>query len=433
MYPANGRSHEEMLPGGRMEKPMGNAERILALIQGLRSISEDCAAGVQRRSYTTAYRQGVEFIKQKLQEAGLSTEEDGVGNLYGILPGSEYPGRWIFSGSHLDTVKCAGAYDGIAGVACALEAAHLIRESGKPLKCSFGVAGIIEEEGTTTGRGCMGSRFMTGKLKEEDMLLLHSVEDGRTLAEVLKDYGASGSINYFKGKDVRAFLELHGEQGPILDRADISLGVVDVIAGMLWLEITVRGESNHAGTTPMQYRRDAGAAAFYIAAEAERYVREKWIDAAVLTVGFMELFPNSPNSIPGKARFTLDIRATQEAVITDIRDYLYFLIERETNKGIAIDTVINLEKKPTPLSQKLQRTISDAAEQAEIPFLPINSGAGHDSMIFAEYFPTAMIFVPNKKGISHNPREYIAPEDLRRGAEVLYRTIRMIDEEESCR
>ena len=193
------------------------------MIETLYSISEPCEAGVQRQSYSKAYRRGVDYIRQKMDEIGLITKEDQVGNVFGTLEGRESYMPCLMSGSHLDTVHCAGAFDGIAGVVCAIEAARMIKESGQPLRHPFTVVGTIGEEGTRFGQVLLGSQFMTGIFGAEQLDILKGVEDGKTLRQVMIEYGLSGDVNKVCiDKDaVCAVVELHGEQGPVLEEEGI--------------------------------------------------------------------------------------------------------------------------------------------------------------------------------------------------------------------
>lgn len=409
---------------------MADRERIVRFIREIGEISEPCEGGVQRRSWTPEFRQGMEYAKKAFKEAGLSVMEDGAGNVYGFIEGAEHPERFIFSGSHLDTVRCAGAYDGIAGVACALEAARMIKESGRPMACTFGVVGMAEEEGTTTGHCCLGSGLMTGLVREEDLDVIHEAEGDRTARQILADYGASGELHFLQGKDVRAFLELHGEQGPVLDREGPGIGVVTAITGQFWYEITVTGESNHAGTTPMSMRRDAMAAAARIMVRMDSYEREHWADDATFTAGYVAVTPNSANVVPGKVRFTTDIRSVKQEALDDMRGELMRALEEERARGLSVEVKVNAEKPPTPMDARLRGLIAAAADRTGNAYREMHSGAGHDSMVLADCFPTAMIFVPNRDGVSHNPAEYIAPEALGAGADVLYEAVRMADDEE---
>lgn len=410
---------------------MADVKRILSFIDGMADWSEPCAAGVQRPAFTPAYRRGADWAIRAFQEAGLETREDGAGNIFGLLPGSRVHDKWIMAGSHLDSVKCAGKYDGISGVACALEAARMIRESGEPLALDFAVVGMMEEEGTTTGHCCLGSAFMVGKLGEADLDEIREAEGDRTLRQLLSDYGTDGPLHSLADTDVRAFLELHGEQGPVLDREKVGVGVVTAITGQSWYAVTVEGASNHAGTTPMSLRHDAMAAAARIISRMEAFEREKFGDDATFTTGAIQLSPGSPNVIPGKAWFTVDIRSVDEGILRAMNEELQRVLDQERQEGFSITVSVNAEKQPTALDAGLQDLIAASCEKLGQPFKRMPSGAVHDSMNLADSFPTAMIFVPNRDGISHNPAEYIAPEDLRRGADVLYETIRAVDQRES--
>lgn len=410
-----------------------NYDRLKEMIEGLSSISEPCEAGVQRRSYSKAYRQGVDYIKEKMQEAGLKTKEDEVGNVFGVLEGSESHLPTLMSGSHLDTVRCAGSFDGIAGVACAIEAANMINKSGHPLRHPFTVVGTIGEEGTRFGQVLLGSQFMTGVFGEEQLDLLKGEEDGKTLREAMLEYGLTGDISHvsMRKNSVTAFLELHGEQGPVLEKCGDDIGIVNAIAGIAWLEITITGETNHSGTVPMDQRKDAGICSYSIIMEMNQYLMNQYCGQATLTVGQLTLSPGSSNCIPGKCVFTMDIRSGNANIIKSILGYLKVCSEKQRKNGMIVESRILSYRDPVMMEKSIQEVIEKSCQELGYSYRYMDSGAGHDSMIFAKYWPTAMLFLPNRDGISHNPAEYIDYDAMKKGTEVLYHTIRRLDEKES--
>ena len=436
---------------------MEKADRsfIRNMIESLSCISEKCERGVQRRSYTPEYRKGVDYVRRKMEEAGLITGEDSAGNLFGILQGkTELPA--ILSGSHLDTVKCAGAFDGIAGVVCALEAARMIQKSGRPLQHPYVVFGTIEEEGSRFGQVVLGSKIMTGSISKEELILLRECESGETFAHILDEYWTYES-NYpaepyhtinesitsgessrktdqavlppeaFSRNAVHAVIELHGEQGAVLEREGYDIGVVDTIAGIAWLEVTVTGTAGHSGTVPMNYRKDAGVAASRMITGLYDYVLDRYAGKATLTAGRITLDPGSSNCIPGKCVFSLDIRSGSREYLQDILDKTKEYSELAKKDGCDVSIRQMSYRDPTDMSEKIRSTIEKSSETRGYKSRHIDSGAGHDSMVFAEKWPTGMIFLPNRDGISHHPDEYIEWEHLGQGAEILYDTIRMLD------
>lgn len=407
-----------------------DASRLESRIQALAAISEPCEAGILRQCYTKEYRKGVDLVKGWMKDAGLLTWEDPVGNLFGRLPGEEGLEE-IFSGSHLDTVRCAGAYDGITGVLCALEAAEMIVRSGRPLRHPYTVFGTVGEEGTRFGQIDLGSQFMTGIFGEKDLDDIRGLEDGKTLRQVLKEYGAVGPVAdaCLVGKPIRAFLELHGEQGPVLDDSGCQAGIVEAIFGSSWMEVEVTGVAGHSGTVPMDRRKDAGIGAYGMILEMDRYIKENYMGKATMTAGQLRLYPGSPNCIPGRCVFTLDVRSGDPVLLRSLREQVRKLGHKTEEKGYRVEVRELSFHDPAAMDGELKRLLTQSCEELGISCRPLYSGAGHDSTVFSEKWPTAMLFLPNRDGISHHPAEWIAPEDMKRGAEILYQTIRHLDEE----
>lgn len=412
---------------------MANIKRIQIMLETLRDISEPCESGTQRQSYSPSYKDGVAYVRGQMEEAGLMTYEDGVGNLFGRLEGTELCEDVICSGSHLDTVRCAGAFDGIAGVVCAVEAAHMIRESGIPLRHTYEAIGMVGEEGTRFGQVLLGSQFMAGIYGEKELDAFVCPEDGKTMRTALKEYGLVGDLTGVSqaSRKVKAFIELHGEQGPILEQAGIPIGIVETIVGIAWLEITITGQTNHSGTVPMDCRRDGGIGAIDLIHEVNQHVCRHYTGKATMTAGYLQLYPNSSNCIPGRCSFTLDIRSGSDEIIEEI---VHIVGEQAKiqcgEKGLKADIKVLTRKKPVHMSSKVQEAIARACGEQETPYIKLNSGAGHDAMIFAGLWDTGMIFLPNKDGISHHKDEFIKQEDLEKGADILYQTIRILDEKE---
>lgn len=407
-----------------------NKNHLKEMIETLYSISESCEAGVQRQSYSEAYRRGVDYIRQKMDEVGLASREDSVGNVFGTMEGSEPGAPCLMSGSHLDTVRCAGAFDGIAGVVCAIEAARMIKKSGRSLRHPFTVFGTIGEEGTRFGQVLLGSQFMTGIFGAEQLDILKGVEDGKTLRHAMKEYGLSDDVNKACiDKDaVCAVLELHGEQGPVLEEEGIDIGIVEAIAGIAWLEITIKGESNHSGTVPMDRRKDAGISAYTMILELNQYITEQFCGRATMTAGQLNLSPGSSNCIPGKCVFTLDIRSGDGDILKNILEKVEICAGELKKNGMIVEMKTLSYRDPVLMDEKLQSDIEKSCQELNLSYRYLDSGAGHDSMIFAKRWPTAMIFLPNRDGISHNPAEFIDFDAMKNGTEVLYRTIRQLDE-----
>ena len=408
-------------------------DRLKTEIETLKGISEPCRCGTTRQSYSAAYKEGTAYIKGVMEDCGLTVHEDGVGNVIGTLTGTEPGLAKILSGSHLDTVRCAGAFDGIAGVVCAAEAARLVRESGMPLRHTFQVLGMIGEEGTRFGKALLGSQFIAGIYGEEQLDEFIGIEDKKTMRQAMTEYGLSGDLKGVSRKEdaVKAFLEIHGEQGPVLEQEEKQIGVVDTIVGLSWLVVKVKGQAGHSGTVPMNLRRDAGTGAFHLICRIHDYVCDMYSGRATLTAGQVSLLPGSMNSIPGECEFSLDIRSGEEEILRDILEHLTEFAG-EVREKYALDVEVRelTRKEPVKMNAALAGGIEDVCKELGFTSMRLNSGAGHDSMIFAKLWDTAMIFLPNRDGISHHPDEWIDYEAMAAGSRVLYQMIRKLDEED---
>ncbi len=407
-----------------------DVNRIVNDIEQLKKISEEPAV-LTRIGFTPEYRRGAEYFVEQMKSAGLEVREDSIGNVYGRLPGKNDSLPAIVSGSHLDTVRDAGAYDGIAGAVCALEVARMLQENNVELDHPFEVIGLIEEEGTRFGQVLTGSKFVTGRFSDEDKDKITD-EDGVTLRRILEDYSMADTCDCYRSKeDIHAFLELHDEQGPYLENENLDIGIVENIVAISWLTITVEGFAGHAGTVPMPMRQDAMTAAAQIIAGISNYTTEKFAYEATATVGKIELQPNSSNCIPSKCVFTVDLRAGSLEIIDDITAHIRSIgLEQEKENSVQIDITVNSYQAPVAMDSRLQKVYEDKCKKLEYNYCRMNSGAGHDSMIFAGYVPTAMFFVPCEKGISHNPAEYVTPDALAKGTRLLYESIIAIDKME---
>ena len=409
---------------------MANMLRIQSDIERLKSISEPCEAGTTRIGFTQTYREGADFFKRRMVEAGLSVREDSAGNVYGKLAGSKSGLPVILSGSHLDTVRCAGAFDGIAGAVCALEAARMIKENGVPLRHSFEVIGTMEEEGTRFGQVLLGSQFITGGFGDKDLDTIVD-PDGITLREILKDYlPADACPAYRESGEILAVLELHDEQGPVLEAENIDIGIVEKIVAISWLTVTVTGFAGHAGTVPMPLRQDAATGACRLIDSIARHTIANYAHSATATIGKLELLPGSTNCIPSKCIFTVDLRSGSMSNIDELTAFIQKRAE-ETAKEchLTIQVHVDSRKDPIAMDRTLREMIRKSCAKSGCSCRDINSGAGHDAMIFSGRWPTAMLFVPCVKGITHNPAEHVSPEALVKGTDVLYQTILALDAE----
>lgn len=408
---------------------MANIFRMQEEIEHLRGISDPSDGGITRIGFTEKYRLGVEYIAKRMREIGLTVREDQVGNIYGVLPGSNPDLPSIISGSHLDTVRNAGAYDGIAGVVCAIEAVRMLKERNIQLKHTLEVLATIEEEGTYFGNVLVGSKFICGELTERDYDSLRN-EAGQSMRDILETYiGKRETIRALRDpSSVKAFIEVHDEQGPVLDSTATDIGIVDTIVAIGQIQVTIQGVAGHAGTVPMNLRQDAGVAGCLFASRMTEYVLRKYVGTATLTIGKFSLLPNSANCIPSQCSFTLDIRSGLEPIVLDIMDYakdISLVIERECSVKNTV-TQVSL-KSPVSMDKNLCKVIEHSCIELGMSYKHLNSGAGHDSMIMAGICPTAMIFIPCLKGITHHPDEYVSGNNMADGADVLLKTIIQLD------
>jgi allantoate deiminase len=374
--------------------------------------------GVSRFAWTPELAQANEWLVGRLQELGLETEIDAAGNVLGRWEEGE--GTAVLVGSHLDTVPRGGRYDGALGVLAALEVVRTLKHEGISLRRPLWIVSFNDEEGSRFQTGMLGSRAFIGDLDPEDWRR-------RGVADAM----AAGGFDFerlgeAKAVDrVGAYLELHIEQGPVLEQEGLDLGIVSGIAGLLGFRVRLSGEANHAGTTPMASRRDALAGASRIVLELRDEARSRGDMTA--NVGILTVAPGAFNVIPGTAEFTIDARAGDADTFARAEKFI-----RDTLERVAAEEQLELEvtkthrKPPTPLDPGLQDLLAQgaAAEGATARSMP--SGAGHDAMVLAKHVPAAMLFVPSRAGISHSPDEYTSPEQCELGARVLARAVRAL-------
>jgi beta-ureidopropionase / N-carbamoyl-L-amino-acid hydrolase len=373
-----------------------------------------------RLALTDADRRGRDQVVQWLREAGLQVRIDRIGNITGLLSGRS-GGQPVMTGSHIDTVGNGGRYDGIYGVIAGLEVLQSLQEAGVATERPLAVTVFTNEEGVRFQPDMMGSLVYVGSLQVEAALDARSV-DGTRLGDELERIGYAGKERC--GEPVpHAFVELHIEQGPILDMEGGLLGAVENLQGISWQEVTIHGVSNHAGTTPMRLRHDAG----YCAARIAVFIRElatRMGASQVGTVGSTRLRPNLINVIANQAIVTVDLRNTDDEKLRAAeRDLAVFLEVLARDEGVTIESRSLVRTDPVVFSPMVLQTIEAVAAECGLPIRRMTSGAGHDAQMMAQICPTAMIFVPSVGGISHNPREFTEPGHLQIGANVLLQTM----------
>jgi allantoate deiminase len=386
--------------------------------------------GTTRLTYSQEDVKAREYIKKVMKEYGLQVREDGLGNIFGKLEGSLKDAPSVLIGSHFDSVPNGGSFDGPAGVVAGLEVAALFAKNQIIPQYPLEVIAMVEEEGSRFGGGLMGSRGMVGLLSEEDFLHLKD-RDGVSTEEAMMKIGLDPSLP--KQRDpqtIKAFLELHIEQGPILEEKNIPIGVVEAIVGLTQLEVTVKGQAGHAGTTPMNRRSDALVAAAKMIAEFPKLAYNEG-DGTVITTGRLNVFPNGANVIPDKVVFSVDIRSGKEEHVISVIEKVRNLVDSYSGNGIETTIEQPLYIQPKAMNRDIVSLLQEKSSELQIPFCSINSGAGHDAMVFSDYTDVGMIFIPSKAGLSHCPEEWSDSLHIAGAVQILYEAAKKLTEVES--
>jgi allantoate deiminase len=405
----------------RNDERRGAAGSVAASLDELARIGATDDGGVTRTAWSPELFRAYDLVGAWLRDLGLDVEIDAAGNLLGRWDAGG--GAPVVVGSHLDTVPCGGRFDGALGVVAAVHAVRLLQEEGFEPGRPLWIVAFMDEEGTRFDAALFGSRAFTG----EDVTRLGDRVDaaGTTLREAMAaagyDVAAAGTARRIE--DVGAYLELHIEQGPVLESEGLEIGVVTSIVGLRGYRVQLEGAANHAGTTPMALRRDAfaGAARIALALRDEARARE----GVTANVGRIAVEPGGANVVPGVADFTIDVRAPTAAGTAELER----LVE-ETVARVAADEGLDADVRPTfalePL--ELDAQLVDAVERAAVAegasVLRMPSGAGHDAMLVGRHVPAAMIFVPSRGGVSHSPDEHSSPEHVELGMRVLAGVLR---------
>lgn len=385
----------------------------------LSSFGADPSGGMTRLLYSPEWLETQQQFKQRMTESGLETRFDAIGNVYGKLTGSDFPDEVVLSGSHIDTVSNGGNLDGQFGALAAWLAIHHLNEIYGPPVRSVEVVALAEEEGSRFPYVFWGSKNIFGLADPDDVRTLQDAK-GVSFVDAMRDCGFELALApQPPRRDIKAFVELHIEQGCVLENLGKSIGVVNAIVGQRRYTVTLSGEANHAGTTPMSYRRDTIHAFSRICCEAT--ARAKALgDPLVLTFGKVEPQPNTVNVVPGKTIFTVDCRHTDAAALHLFTHHLEEEMRAiccEMNIDIDIDRW--MDEAPVPMDAELVAQLAALCEKERINYRIMHSGAGHDAQIFAPQVPTCMIFMPSIKGISHNPAERTEILDLAEGVNTL--------------
>jgi len=382
--------------------------------------------GVTRPAGTEANRKTRDYAVERMKEAGLNVSIDILGNIFARKEGSKTNKGVVMAGSHLDSVINGGMFDGALGVFSAIEAVRRMNDEDFENERPLEVVVFTGEEGSAFSPTLLASSVLAGKISVDDALNRKNAA-GQTFGEVLQNIGYKGSFERSLD-DVEYFVEMHVEQGPILDREGISIGVVESIVGITWIMLTILGQENHAGTTPMGMRKDALVAASDIVSLVNKQAREmveRLGSATVGTVGKLNVFPNGTNIVPGRVEMGIDIRDVVLENMVSLKGEISEGIKGiEKRHGVEIHIELPETHLPAKLSGEVINVIDSSARQTGITPRRMNSGAGHDAQNMSEMMKTGMIFVPSVDGISHAPAEWTNWEDIEKGVQVLTQTLK---------
>jgi N-carbamoyl-L-amino-acid hydrolase len=398
-----------------------NHDRLLAEIETLATFSEAEAPAVTRIVFSEQDLKARAWLASRCKEAGLQIREDAIGNTFARWLGSDSTVPAVGTGSHIDAIPNAGKYDGVVGVLGGLEAIRALQRAGFQPKNSIELLVFTSEEPTRFGVGCLGSRLLSGTLSPEQAESLTD-GDGQTVEQVRRKAGFHGQLQDVKlpSNCYRAFVELHIEQGPLLERQHIPLGIVSRIAAPASLHMSIEGSGGHAGGVLMPDRRDALCAASEIILAIENAARATGAVDTVATVGVCEVFPGAVNSIPSRVRLTVDIRDTNLAR----RDEVMQVME-SAKRSIAQKRNVSIESRlvnadaPADCAPQVQEALSQSCRELGFQSTSMVSRAYHDSLFMSRIAPAGMLFIACRNGYSHRPDEYASPEDIGRGALVL--------------
>ena len=398
-----------------------NSERLKCNMEELASIGLDTSGGISRPSFSPDDMAAREWLKEKIQSAGLEFRQDGAGNIFGRI---DREGKTVMAGSHIDTVINGGMYDGSIGVLAALECLLRIKEEGwahsKPLE----VAAFTDEEGNLVG-DYLGSRAFIGGL-DRTVLEEGLTQFGQSLNELLE--GTEFSIDsimeaHQDRPEIDSFLEIHLEQGPVLETEEKTIGIVDRIAGKNYWHCYFLGRASHAGTTPFELRQDAFLGLADFALKGTHYVATKH-PGSKMTIGRIHAHPGAFSIVPGRVDFTLDFRSTEGKSLRSIAEQLPLIAEEVAAiRGLQFSFQSIDETIPIPTPERINLIMEEECQKLGYSHMRLPSGAGHDAQILAEVTDSSMIFIPCEDGISHSPEEKVKWEDLEAGTTLLLHTL----------
>ncbi len=401
-----------------------NMDRLRREILALAEIGRDEAdGGLYRMAFTPADMEGRRWLCERIEEAGLKVVRDGAANLgarYGGLPGEPV----VMVGSHIDTVPNAGYLDGTLGVLVGLEAIRRIREEGCETRRPIELISFSDEEGRFGG--LFGSQALAGEVNPESIRTARDLR-GVSLIEAMADcgYDAMEALNARRDRAaIHSYLELHIEQGPVLDRLGLPIGAVENITGLFKWSVRLEGIPNHAGTTPMDMRRDPFMGLAEFAGEIPRILEENGSDLSRATIGKVDLFPGAANTVPGEVVFSMDVRDASREVMDQLSDvFRKALSAIGRRRGLKFEFDLISDVHPAPCDPKIVEIIERKSIDLGLKCLRMPSGAAHDAQIMSHIAPIGMVFVPSKDGRSHSPAEWTPWEDIEAGANVILHSL----------
>ena len=392
-------------------------DNIIKALDALQEFTATPGCGVTRFPYSKEAREACAYLKERMEAVGLAVRMDNSGAVIGRLEGKS-PAT-IMIGSHFDSVKHGGAYDGIAGVVCAIEVARLLKESGMELGYSLEVIATNDEEGARFNVGLFTGKVLLGQLSSED-LKAQVDADGVSVYQAMAAYGLKPEeIAEHKRDDIKAFIEIHIEQGPVLEAEHKEIGIVDVIVGIKRARIRINGRADHAGTMPMHMRKDALEQATKVISKIGD--RARLFRNCVATVGYLQVEPNVMNIIPQSVTFVVDIRGVdEETIMTQYYSLLADLDKMSLESGLTYDVENLLYAEPVRMDEEIKGHFETSCIERQYDYMHLPSGAGHDAQIFGAQLPAAMLFVPSAGGRSHCPEEKSEAKDLAKAVLVAY-------------
>ncbi|SFE44486.1 N-carbamoyl-L-amino-acid hydrolase [Lentibacillus persicus] len=400
-----------------------NGERLKEQLDNFADFGRTGNNGVTRLALTEEDKQARDHFQKYCEELGMVVKIDDLGNIYAILEGVENEKPPVVIGSHLDSVKKGGRFDGVLGVLAGLEVVHTMVDYGIKPQIPVMVVNFTNEEGARFEPSMMASGILSGKFDKSKMMN-KTDSRGVTFAKALNSIGYVGEEKN-RLKEAKAFIEMHVEQGPVLEEESLSIGVVEGVMGMVCYDIEVTGESNHAGTTPMHSRKDA----LFVTNNLITKIREKLnnLDSSlVYTIGRMNVQPNIHTVIPNNVSFTLEARHQDTRIIQQVEGIIKELPGSINNEGCKVETTKLWDRNTVWFDEKVVESLEKSTAPLNYPYKRMVSGAGHDAQFVASYIPTGMIFVPSVNGKSHSEDELTTWEDCEKGANVMLETVLLL-------